>query len=205
MNNIQHKYISVSYELFAQADGESHLVERTTEGKPFDFLTGFGVTLEDFEKAMEGLQKDENFDFTLTPEQGYGEYIQERVFDLDKEIFSIDGKFDSKNIREGSIIPLQNEEGQRFMAQVLEIGDSKVKVDLNHPLAGKSLNFKGTVIENREATEEEVNMLIKHLSGGCGGCGGCGGNGCENGSCGEGCEKDNCGEGCNQGSCHCKQ
>ena len=190
MNNIKHKYIAVAYELFAIADGERHMAEKTEAGKPFDFISGFGLTLEDFENAVVNLAQGDEFDLTLTPAQAYGEYVQERVLDLDKEIFCIDGKFDHEHIRKDSIIPLQNEEGQRFMAQVVEIGDNKVKVDLNHPLAGKSLNFKGTVVEMREATEEEVSKLIKQLSGGCGGCGGCGGS-CGEGGCGEG----NCGEG----------
>ncbi|MFR5269651.1 MAG: hypothetical protein ACLTGI_01540 [Hoylesella buccalis] len=53
------------------------------------------------------------------------------------------------------MVPLQNEEGTRFMGRILEVNDKQVKVDLNQPLAGKTLNFKGKVIENREATNEE--------------------------------------------------
>ena len=91
------------------------------------------------------------------------------------------------------------------MAKVVKIEDDGVTVDTNHPLAGKTLNFKGKVIENREATEEEIQHLIKHMTGGCGGCGGCGGDheGCNH----EGCDHDHhhhhddgCGCGC--GHCH---
>ena len=70
------------------------------------------------------------------------------------------------------------------MAKVVKIEDDGVTIDTNHPLAGKALNFTGTVIENREATEEEINKLIKMLTGGCEGCGGCGHH---DGNCGEGC------------------
>lgn len=201
MDSIQHKYIAVAYELYSLSDGESHLTEKTATDQPFDFISGFGLTLEDFEKAVASLPTGKDFDFTLTPEQAYGEYVQERVLDLNKEMFCVDGKLDEEHIYEGAIVPLMNEEGQRFMGQVVEIGNDKVKMDLNHPLAGKSLNFKGTIVENREATEEEIKNLIKHLSGGCGGCGGnCGDSGC-NGNCNDGndCKEGGCG-GC--GGCY---
>ena len=74
--------------------------------------------------------------------------------------------------------------------QVKKIEADGVTLDTNHPFAGKVLNFVGTVRENREATEEEVQHLIKHLTGGCEGCGkhkeGCGKQqeGCQGGCCG---------------------
>ena len=66
-------------------------------------------------------------------------------------------------------------------------------IDLNHPRAGQDLHFVGTVVEKREATNEEVTQMVNVLSGGCGcGCGencngSCGSGGCEGGGCEEGC------------------
>ena len=109
-------------------------------------------------------------------------------------MFCIDGKLDEEHIFVDAIIPLQNENGQRFLGKVLEVGDSKVKVDLNHPLAGKDLHFIGSIVESREATNEEIQNMINHMNGGCGGnCGDCGG-GC--GGHDGGCD---CDGGCN---CH---
>ena len=174
------------------------------------FITGFGAALDALEEKVQNLERGAKFDFELDKYQAFGEYEPKRVIDLNKEMFCIDGHFDSKNIFKSAQIPLKNEDGNFFIATVLEIGDSKVKVDLNHPLAGNRLNFKGYIIENREATKEEMQTMLNHLNGcGCGGnCGGdCGG--CE-GGCGHHDHEGGCGhhghggedKGCCGGHCH---
>ena len=181
METKSNKFIAVTYELYTVDGEERHLVEKAPADKPFYFISGFGVAIDEFEKAVIDLAKGDSFDFTLTKEQAYGEYEEERVLTLDKSMFEVDGHFDKEHIFAGAVIPLQNEEGQRFMGTVVEIQDAALVIDLNHPLAGHELNFKGSVIESREATSEEIQSLIMHLSGhGCeGGCSGCGG-GCDN-------------------------
>ena len=190
------KFISVSYQLYDTTEGKSDLIEQTSDERPFIFVSGMGVTLPAFEEQIANLTKGESFDFTLTPEQAYGAHYDERVIELEKEIFTINGQFDAQHVQVGAIIPLQNEDGNRLNGVVLEIGDSKVKIDLNHPLAGKTLNFKGEITENREATAEEVAGMAKLMSGEShGGCSGCNGH-CGEGKCGEG----KCGDG--HGGCH---
>lgn len=187
MENKGNKYIAVAYKLYTiDNDGTTTLVEEATDKRPFPFISGFGITLDAFENALAGLTKGEEFDLNLTKEQAYGDFAEERVLNLDKGMFCINGRFDSDNIYKDAIIELQNESGQRFPARVLEIGADKVKMDLNHPLAGKALNFKGHIVESREATNEEIQTIINRLSGegGCcgGGCGSCGGH--DGGGCG---------------------
>ena len=104
-------------------------------------------------------------------------------------IIEIDGKLDEEMIFEGNVVPLMDNEGNRVNAQVVTISDTHVTVDLNHPLAGENLHFKGSVLEVRDATEKE----IASLTGGCG-CG-CDEKGCGDGNCGEG--------GCNDSACDC--
>ena len=196
---MEHKFLAVHYQLYSVKDGERTLEEQTVREKPFQFISGFGVSLEALEKQVIDKAAGTTFDFTLTPEQAYGEYYEDRVISLEKENFEVDGKFDHEHIQKGTAIPLQNEEGQRFMGLVLEINEKDVVLDLNHPLAGKSLNFKGKVVESRLAKEHEITHVIKQLSGGCG-CGNCGGDGC--GGCGgDDCGGENCEGGCGGGGC----
>ena len=159
------------------------------------FISGLGVALESFEKAVVDLKTDDTFDFTIMQEEAYGPYMEEKVLDLDREVFSINGHFDKENVYEGAVIPLQNEEGTRFSGRVMSIGDEKVKIDLNHPLAGKDLHFTGKIIEAREAREEEIMQTIEQLTGGSCGCG------CD--SCGDDCNKDSHDSGCGCGCGHC--
>ncbi|GAY27429.1 peptidylprolyl isomerase [Prevotella sp. MGM1] len=191
------KYIAVDYKLYTAENGESELVEETTKERPFQFISGFGITLEAFEKNISELAKGDTFDFTLTKEEAYGDFEQERVLDLEREMFCINGHFDHEHIFKDAIVPLQNEDGNRFYGRVMSVDENMVKMDLNHPLAGKSLNFKGTILENREATNSEIQGMINRLSGeGCGcGCGDCEG-GC-GGECGEHHDHD-----CGCGHCH---
>lgn len=168
MGNNLNKYIAVAYKLYTVDNGESKLVEEATEKQPFQFISGYGITLDAFEKEIAGLEQGAEFDFTLQKEDAYGDYEQDHVLDLDKSIFCINGHFDHDNIYKDAIVPLQNEDGNRFLGRVLAISDDKVKIDLNHPLAGKTLNFKGHVVESREATNDEIQGLINRMSGeGC--------------------------------------
>ena len=202
MENKTNKLIAAQYQLFTISEnGERTLVEETTKEQPFVFITGFDAALDALEEHLENLNRGDKFDFELDKEKAFGEYETSRVIELNKEMFIVDGQFDSKNIFKGAQIPLKNEDGNFFIGTVLEIGDAAVKVDLNHPLAGKKLNFKGYIIENREATKDEIKTMLSHMNGGdCGGCeggcghheGGCGHHDHEDGCCGHHEHKGGC-------------
>ena len=195
MEKTPNKYIAVAYELYTVNDGKSELVEKASAEEPFQFLSGFGTTIEAFENNIVNLEEGAEFDFTLTKDEAYGDYYDERVLDLEKSIFTINGHFDNDNIYIGAIVPLQNADGNRFPGKVLEITEDHVKMDLNAPLAGKDLNFKGSVVASREATNDEIQAMINRMSGeGCG----CGCDDCE-GGCGDHQHDEDCGCGC---GCH---
>ena len=198
MDNKQNKYISVSYQLYTIADdGKKELVEETQQGNPFSFISGFGFSLDSFEQRIVDMPQGEKFEFTLKPAEAFGEYFAEGVHKLPREEFFINGKFDSTNIFPGAVITMKNEDEKHFMVRVTKVEDDGVTLDANHPLAGETLQFTGEVLENREATAEEIQHLLNHMSHECGGCGGhCGGD------CGGDCEDDHeCGGG-GCGHCH---
>lgn len=199
------KSVSAEYELYVdgEVEGELELMEKATEQQPLNFVYGVGMMLPKFEENLFGMQVGDKFDFVINCEEAYGEYDDDSVLDLDRSIFEIDGKLDEEMIFEGNVVPLMDSEGNRVNAQIVNVSDSYVKVDLNHPLAGENLHFKGSVLEVREATEKELAAL---MGGGCGSGCGCGDGGCSSGSCGCGDEEEasmsgggSCGSGC---GCH---
>lgn len=154
----KNKVASLTYTLrFDNAEGD--IIEEIDNMDPERVLIGHENLFEQFENKLIGLKAGDDFEFTLTSEEAYGEYDEERVIDLPKENFMVDGAFDEEMVYEGAIIPMEDEENDiQAEAIVLEIDDNNVKLDFNHPLAGETLHFKGSILEVREATEEEINF-----------------------------------------------
>ena len=177
--------VAVDYKLFVKNDdGSMELMEETTIDQPLKFFFGLGMMLQKFEDNLAGLAAGDTFDFMIPCADAYGEYDQASVIDLPRKIFEIDGKIDEKGVYPGAIVPLVDSEGQRINAEVVEVKADAVTVDLNHPLSGEDLYFKGTVLDVHEPTEEDVRTMSGGRGCGCG-CDSCGG-GCE-GGCNGGC------------------
>jgi len=184
MKITKEKFVSAEYELYVDArveGAELELMERATAAEPLKFIFGVGMMLPKFEEALDGLEAGNLFEFTVETDDAYGDYYDERILNLDRSVFEINGKFDEEMIYEGNVVPLMDTEGNRMLAEILAVGEATVRVDLNHPLAGERLHFKGKVLEVRDATMQELASII---GGGCGSsaddsaCGGCGG-GCK--------------------------
>ncbi|RCH55380.1 peptidylprolyl isomerase [Mucilaginibacter hurinus] len=143
--------VSLTYDLYVDKDGTEEFVEKATEEQPLTFLYGAGQMLPKFEENLSSLSTGDAYDFRLSAADAYGEYDEEAVANLPKEMF--DGT-DMPEI--GSILPLQDNQGHRFQGQVVSIAEDSVIVDLNHPMAGQELHFKGTILNVRPANEEEM-------------------------------------------------
>lgn len=196
METVENKYITVAYKLYSIENGEKDFTEEAPAEHPFQFISGLGLTLEAFEDQVKDLNVGDKFDFTIPASEAYGEYDDDHVIDLPKDIFVVEGKFDNERIVEGAIVPLMTAEGQRINGSVVEVKEDVVVMDMNHPLAGCDLNFTGEVIVSRPATNEELAEIARMMSGeGCG-CG------CD--SCGGDCGEEGCGDNheCGCGSCH---
>lgn len=189
---ITNKYLRVAYTLYSHKNGVCEEVEKTTREQPFAFLTGVGYTLDAFENNLKDLNKGDNFDFTIPFAEAYGEYDPDHVQDFNRDVFTIDGKFDAAHIFEGNVVEMMRADGSPILGTVKEVTPFKVTMDFNHPLAACDLQFVGTIIEARAAKESELKKFYEQLKAasqcGCGGCsGGCGGDGC-----GDGCSGCDC-------------
>jgi FKBP-type peptidyl-prolyl cis-trans isomerase SlyD len=156
---IEHQsVVALTYDLYVkQEDGTESLVESATAEQPLIFLFGGGQMLPKFEDNLSELSTGEAYEFRLAPADAYGEYDDNAVANLPKEMF------EGANLPEvGEILPLQDNQGNQFRAQVVSIAEDAVIVDLNHPMAGQELHFKGEILNVRPATPEELSHGHAH-------------------------------------------
>ncbi len=184
------KYVELGYDLYEVTPEGDKLVHQTDMADPEKII--FGVTrgvIRPLEQAIEGLEPGGEFDIVVKADEAFGPHDPEQVATLPRDIFEVDGKFDTETIKPGAILPMMTADGYRINGVVVEVTDNDVKMDFNHPLAGKDVRFKGKVTAVRDATPEELQP-----SHGCG-CG-CHGDSCDDGcGCGDehSCGDDSCG------------
>jgi FKBP-type peptidyl-prolyl cis-trans isomerase 2 len=111
---------------------------------PIEFKIGTGVVIPGFENAIKSLKLNEEKIIRLEPKEAYGEINPDLIKAFPKEQMP---KPDEGELEAGMILGMQLPNGQQLPVKIAEVTDDKVKVDLNHPLAGKALNFKVKVIE----------------------------------------------------------
>lgn len=160
--------VQLHYQLNEADNGA--MIEETKEGQPLEFIYGMGLMLPAFEAELAGLQSGDKFDFVLSPDNAYGQVNEDLKVELPRDVFLVDGKFDSEVVFEGAIVPMNTADGQVVEGLVTKVGDELVSMDFNHDLAGKSLHFTGYVQEVHEPTQEEYNRYFGHHHG-CSGCG----------------------------------
>ena len=197
----KNKFVSVIYELYVGDDDDKReLMESPTVENPLQFLFGTDTMLPAFEENIKGLEAGSEFKFTLTPENAFGEYSEEKIYELPKSIFEENGKFNDERIKEGVTVPMMMPNGEQTYGSVLEIQENVVVMDFNNPFAGETLHFSGKILDVHEPTIEEIVAINQAMKVGCGcgcDCEECGDeHGCdggnqgfsEGGGCGCGCE-----------------
>lgn len=176
------RYVTLTYDLHVGEDDERELMESATKEVPLEFIFGTNSMLQSFENQIEGKSAGDTFTFTLTPEEGYGEFEEEKIIELPKSVFEVEGEVDEDILFEGNTIPMMDTDGNKLIGSIVEVKDDVVSMDFNHPLAGETMHFTGDVVDVREATPEEIAALFAPEGGGCSGCSdsGCGdrGHGC---------------------------
>lgn len=161
------KVVSLTYELQVDDEnGERTLVEKVEQDNPMVILYGASGLPERFEENIQGLKEGDAFEFSIDPEEGYGDFDEEAIVELPKNVFQVDGKIDNEMLQIGNFVPMTNQDGHRLQGKVLEVNDESVLMDFNHPLAGVNMHFKGQVVSVREASEEELSHGHVHGEGG---------------------------------------
>ncbi|MCS7004591.1 MAG: peptidylprolyl isomerase [Cytophagales bacterium] len=150
MQIVPNRVVTLTYALH---NSKGELIDQADSSHPFSFIHGIGMTIPGFDKGLFQLKAGDAFDFSVSPEEGYGEYYEDNIVELDIEVF-VGAPDDVMQI--GNYIPMQDQEGNRLQGKILEIRPDVVVMDFNHPLAGETLRFTGNILHVREATREEL-------------------------------------------------
>jgi FKBP-type peptidyl-prolyl cis-trans isomerase SlyD len=140
--------------------GDGVTVDASEPGEPLYYIHGAGNIVPGLEQALEGLEVAASRQVVVVPAEGYGEHDPAGVQEVPHEAFGgqlpeAGGQYTARG-PQGEIVPFV----------VKELRPTTVLVDLNHPLAGKTLHFEVKVTEVRAATEEEAEHGHVHGPGG---------------------------------------
>ncbi|HZI03436.1 MAG TPA: peptidylprolyl isomerase [Archangium sp.] len=150
--------VSLEYRLHL---GDGQVVDESEPGQPLAYMHGRGQIVPGLEGQLEGMAAGESKKVVVPPAQGYGEHDPRGLQEVPREMFP-----PNANLQAGVTISAQTADGDVIPITIRELKGDKVVVDLNHPMAGKTLHFDITVREVRAATDEEKEHGHAHGPGG---------------------------------------
>jgi len=156
MNIENHHVVRLHYSV-SEAGGEA--IESSRDREPLAVLIGHQAIIPGLEEALLGRAAGERFEVTVAPGKAYGERRPGLVQRLPRKHFK------NQTLAVGMQIVVPTQMGPRPVT-VEKVGLSVVDVDLNHPMAGKTLHFDVEVLEVRAATAEEKEHGHVHGEGG---------------------------------------
>ncbi len=161
----KHTVVTLHYKL-QEKDADGDMVEQTFGSDPLVFLYGAGAMIPKFEAELSGKKAGDGFAFGIESAEAYGEYDPEAIAPIPKEAFVVDGELAEDILQVGRVIPMRDPDGNQLIGTILEIGDTEVQMNFNHPMAGVDLYFTGQIEEVRAATAEEIEHGHVHGPGG---------------------------------------
>lgn len=105
--------------------------------EPLEFMVGSGNLIKGFDNAMVGMKIGEQKEIRLQPNDAYGPYNPEYVRDLPRDCFP-----ENQEIQPGMMFMVALQNGRSIPVRVSKVSENTITVDLNPPLAGKTLVFK---------------------------------------------------------------
>ncbi len=151
------KVVSIHYKL---TDDDGKVLDSSENDQPLVFIYGIGMLIPGLEKALEGKVTGDKLKVSVNPEEAYGDRDEGLTQMVPKSQFD-----EEENLQVGMQFQVETEQGV-LVVTVIEVTDTEVKIDGNHPLAGMKLHFDVSVGEIREATAEEIDHGHVHGAGG---------------------------------------
>jgi FKBP-type peptidyl-prolyl cis-trans isomerase SlyD len=130
-------------------DGE--MVDTSHGAEPLQFIQGMGHIIPGLEHELYDLHVGESKKVSVAAKDGYGPVDPAAFMDVPRSAFPSDVP-----MQVGTKLELKDKSGHPSIARIADVTDARIVLDMNHPLAGKQLDFDVTIAALRPATEEEV-------------------------------------------------
>jgi FKBP-type peptidyl-prolyl cis-trans isomerase SlyD len=150
--------VVVTMEYTVKVDGE--VVDSSDDHEPIEFLQGHSQVISGLEKQLYGMAVGDSKSFAVAPGEGYGERDADAIADIPRGEFP-----DEIPLEPGVELQMEDEDGDVMNAVIVSAGEKTIRLDFNHPLAGKELHFSVQVIGLRQATAEELEHGHAHSEG----------------------------------------
>ncbi len=157
MNISKNSVVTLNYTL---TDDENEVLDSSVGAEPLVYLHGANNIIPGLEEALDGKKQGDKFKVKIPAEKAYGEHIEEMIQHIPKNQFPTD-----QDLQPGMKFQANSPQGP-IVLTVVEVGETEILVDGNHPLAGENLNFEVEVAEIRVATAEELTHGHAHGPGG---------------------------------------
>lgn len=119
---------------------------------PLVFVVGSGQVIPGFDNAVIGLHQGQTREVTIKPEEAYGMPNEQMKQEVPLNAFALPN---NQKPQVGMQLVMGTPDGRRMMVKVAAVGKESVTLDFNHPLAGKTLMFKLTIVGINETIKEE--------------------------------------------------
>jgi FKBP-type peptidyl-prolyl cis-trans isomerase SlyD len=141
--------VTMAYEL--TVDGEVIDSSDEIQEESISFIQGLGQIIPGLEEVLYGMKVGETKQVKIEPAKAYGEVDQQAFIWVPREDFP-----DSISLEVGTVFEMREDNDDTHLARIVELQPDQVQVDINHPLAGKELEFKVEIVALRAATSEEL-------------------------------------------------
>ena len=150
--------VIVSLDYTLSVDGE--VIDNSNEDGPIQFIQGKGHIVAGLERALYGMQVGERKELVVSAADGYGEADPSAIADIPRREFPPEIPLEP-----GVELQLTDQEGDELEAYIVSVSRDMVRLNFNHPLAGKELHFAVQIANLRLATPEELDHGHVHEAG----------------------------------------
>jgi len=139
---------------------DDQVIDTSEDHEPIQFIQGHGQVIPGLEEEISGMSPGDGKEFVVEPSKGYGESDPDAFADIPRQEFP-----DNIPLQKGVELRLTDEDGQEMHAFIVAVEGDSVRLNFNHPLAGKNLHFKVEVVDVRPASDQEIEHGHVHEHG----------------------------------------